>query len=239
MHVRPICQADCLALACATSALAEIPAGLRDAAARIDYGWYTGDRGLILAAREALDASAREPWGPYLRAYAAYRAGQIELARDAEAGQELARCVADAEIAAADETVAAEANVLIVACSAMASAAEPLRAVLHQRRLRQSLGQAEALAPDNPRLLLVRQRHLADTTVTPETVVSAFRDGRGRNTFPDWGEAEALLSQSEQRFAAGDLRGARDSLEETLLIAPDYSAALELKSRIAALTAAN
>ena len=37
--------------------------------------------------------------------------------------------------------------------------------------------------------------------------------------------------------AAGIL--AADSLEETLLIAPDYTKALELKSRIAAQTAAN
>lgn len=239
MRTRPICLAAVLAVACATNALAEIPAGLRDAAARIDYGWYTGDRGLIHAAREALDSSSREPWGPYLRAYAAYRAAQLDLDSGAETGQELTRCVSEAETAAADRAVAAEATVLIVACSAMAAAAEPLRAVWHQRRLRDALAQAEALATDNPRLLLVRQRHLADNTVTAGIVVSVFRDGRSRNAFPDWGEAEALLLQSEQRLAMGDLRGARDSLEETLLIAPDYRAALELKSRITALTAAN
>jgi Tfp pilus assembly protein PilF len=68
-----------------------------------------------------------------------------------------------------------------------------------------------------------------------DTVVTAFRDARAG--FPDWGEAEALLALSEQRLAAGDLRGARDALEETLLIAPDYTAALELKDRIGALTA--
>jgi hypothetical protein len=239
MRIPSVCLTVGLAIACATTSLAEIPAGLRDAAARIDYGWYTGDRSLILAAREALESSPREPWSRYLRAYASYRAGQIDLARGAEAGQELTRCVADAETAAADETVAAEANVLIVSCSAMAAAAEPLRAVWHQRRLREALAQAEALAADNPRLLLVRQRHLADAAVTVEIVVSVFRDSRGRNAFPDWGEAEALLAQSEQRLAAGDRRGARDSLEEALLIAPDYTAALDLKSRIAALTAAN
>lgn len=226
-------------MACVTVSAAEIPAGLRDAAARIDYGWYTGDRGLILAAREGLEGSAREPWSQYLRAYAAYRAGQIELARGVEAGESLASCAADAESAAANEAVAAEANVLIVACSAMAAAAEPLRAVWHQRRLRQGIEQAEALAAGNPRLLLVRQQHLADATVTVEAVVSSFRDSRGRNAFPDWGEAEALLLLSEQRLAAGDLRGARDALEETLLISPDYTAAIELKARIGALTAAN
>jgi hypothetical protein len=116
---------------------------------------------------------------------------------------------------------------------------EPLRAVWHQRRLRQALGQAETLAADNPRLLLVRLRHLGDAALTAEAVTAAFRMRRGRNAFPDWGEAEALLLQSEQCLAAGDLRGARDALEETLLIAPDYTAAIELKTRIGTLTAAN
>jgi hypothetical protein len=46
-----------------------------------------------------------------------------------------------------------------------------------------------------------------------------------------------LLGQSEARFAAGELRGARDALEQSLLIAPDYSAALELKARIGSRTA--
>lgn len=237
MQIRLLCLPVCLAIAGATTALAEIPAGMRDAAARIDYGWYTGDRGLILAARDALDPSAREPWSRYLRAYAGYRAGQLALASGADARRDLASCAVDAETAAADETVAAEASVLVVACSAMAADAEPLRAVWHQRRLRDALEQAETLAADNPRLLLVRQRHLGDAAVPVEDVVVAFRNGRGRNGFPDWGEAEALLIQSEQRLAAGDLRGARDALDEILLIAPDYSAALELKDRIGVLTA--
>src|SRR5262245_10485220 len=137
MRIRHLVLTASLALAFVFAALAEVPASLRDAAARIDYGWYTGDRGLILAAREGLATTAREPWGPYLRAYAAFRAAQLDLARDADAGQELALCVADAETAGADETVAAEASVLVVACSAMAAEVEPLRAVWHQRRLRQ------------------------------------------------------------------------------------------------------
>ena len=239
MRILALCLATSLTIASGSSALAEIPAGLRDAAARIDYGWYTGDRGLIQAAREALDSTSREPWGLYLRAYAAYRAGQLDLARGADAGEELASCAADAESATANGAIAAEASVLVVACAAMSASAEPLRAVWHQRRMRQGLEQAQALAAGNPRLLLVRRQHLGDAAVSTEAVVTGFRASRGRNAFPDWGEAEALLAQSEQRLAAGDLRGARDALEETLLIAPDYTAALELKSRMGALSAAD
>ena len=239
MRIRLACLTGLLALVCATAAAAEISAGLRDAAARIDYGWYTGDTRLILAARDSLEASSREPWSGYLRAYAAYRASQLLVDRGAPPGEELARCVADAESAGADAAVAAEAGVLIVACSAMSAAAEPLRAVWHQRRQRQGLEQVQALAPGNPRLALVRHRHLGDPAVTTDAVVAAFRSSRGRSAFPDWGEAEALLLQSEQRLAAGDLRGARDALDEILLLAPDFEAALELKARVGALTAAN
>jgi hypothetical protein len=224
-----------LAIAFATSAHAELSsAALRDIAARIDYGWFTGDAGLIDAARDALDGAAGDPWSPYLSAYAAYRAAQLALARGQAADADLERCANEAEAAAADRAVAPEAGVLIVACAAMAAAAEPIRAASQHRRIRQGLAQAEAPTAVNPRLLLVRQGHLDDQSITVEAVVTAFRDARAG--FPEWGEAEALLALSEQRLAAGDLRGARDALEETLLIAPDYTAALELKTRIGALT---
>jgi len=239
MRSRPLCLGTFLLILCAPAALAEISGGLRDAAARIDYGWYTGDRALVLAARDSLDLSIREPWALYLRAYGAYRAAQLNLVLGAEAGEELASCAADAESAGANEAIAAEASVLVVACSAMAAAAEPLRAVWHQRRLRQGLEHARALAAGNPRLMLVLRQHVGDTGIPAEAVVDAFRMSRARNAFPDWGEAEALLTQGELRLAAGDLRGARDALEETLLIAPDYTAALELKSRIGASTPAH
>lgn len=225
-----------LAIACAMSAHAELPsAALRDITARIDYGWFTGDVGLIHAARDALDSSASEPWSRYLGAYAAYRAAQLALARGQAVKTDLEHCADDADAAAADETVAVEASVLIVACAAMAAAVEPMRATWHQRRLRQGLAQAEGSAAGNPRLLLVRRTLPGEQGIAIDTVVTAFRDARAG--FPDWGEAEALLALSEQRLAAGDLRGARDALEETLLIAPDYTAALELKDRIGALTA--
>lgn len=239
MRIRLACLTGLLALVCETTAADEISAALRDAAARIDYGWYTGDSRLIRAARDSLDASSREPWGNYLRAYAAYRASQLLLDRGAAAGDELANCIAAAEAIGGDATVAAEASVLVVACSAMAASAEPLRAVWHQRRQRQGLEQAQALAPGNPRLALVRHRHLGDPAVSLDAVVAAFGSGRSASAFPDWGEADALLLQSEQRLAAGNLRGARDALDEVLLLAPDFEAALELKARVGALTAAN
>lgn len=231
------CAFPLMALACTTAVHAEPTAALRDAAARIDYGWYTGDVALIHAARDALDASGRDAEALYLRAYASYRGARLALALDTAPGDELESCVADAEavIDAGDEDLAAEANVLIAACSALAAALEPIRSASHQRRWRQAVADAGSLAPDNPRLRLVSKLHLDDTGLPIESVVAAFQNSR--TDFPDWGEAEALLLLAERTLANGDLRGARDALEETLLIAPDFTAALDLKDRISVLAA--
>jgi hypothetical protein len=239
MHTRSASCFWLLALVWATTLCAEPVAGLRDAAARIDYGWFTADLALIHAARDSLEAGSGDPWSHYLRAYASYRAARLALADDRAATADLERCAADAAAAAAGGAPAGEASVLVAACAALAATAEPLRAVWHQRRLRQALEEALARAAGNPRLLLVRALHVHDIALPADAIVAAFRDARVPGGFPDWGEAEALLLLSAQRLAAGELRGARDALEETLLIAPDYTAALELKSRIAALTAAD
>ena len=237
MVARLQCAIPVMALACTAAALAEPAAALRDAAARIDYGWYTGDVALIHAARDSLDASGRDAEALSLRAYAGYRGGRLAVAFGTASADELEACVTDAEAAmdAGDGNLAVEANVLIAACSALSAAAEPLRSVWHQRRLRQAIAAAGTLAPDNPRLLLVSRLHLDDISLPIESVVAAFRS-KGAD-FPDWGEAEARLLLAEHCLANGDLRGARDALEETLLIAPDYTAALDLRERISALAA--
>jgi tetratricopeptide (TPR) repeat protein len=131
--------------------------------------------------------------------------------------------------------------VLLAACAALAAAEEPLRSVLHQRRLRQALARAEALDPDNPRLRLVAylytSAHDADSQQALEAVLAAFRLHEDRHAYPEWGEAEALTLLGAIRLESGDLKGARDLLEEALLIAPDYAAAVQLRRRIHNLTA--
>lgn len=220
----------------------ELDGSLRDAAARIDYGWYTGDVGLVAAAGDSLAAQRDGPWVHYLRAYAAFREAELRQARGNSAEAAIDTCEREAGSAAEVPAAAAEATVLIAACAALAANEEPARALLHQRRFRQALARAVELDRDNPRLWLIGLNFDPDAgnglAVDPVTTVEAFR-ARGGFGYPDWGEAEALTRLGELRLDEGNLRAARDLLEEALLIAPDYTTARRLQGRIAELAQAN
>lgn len=239
MHVmRPAKHlfAGLLVAAAASGGTTAVGDRVRDAAARVDYGWYTNDPALIMAARDAVGREPGDPWAPYVSAYASYRAAELERAAGRSAVAELGDCEEAADSAAKSEAAEAEASVLIAACAGMAAAEEPLRGVLHLRRSRQALARARALAPDNPRLALVTYRLARDRADAPapaiEAVVEAFRSAHGSLGFPDWGEAEALTEAGRVRLAAGDRRGARDLVEQALLIAPDYTAARALQRAV-------
>jgi hypothetical protein len=221
---------------------AEVDSRLLDIAARIDYGWMTGDLALITAADEALAGRDGDAWGHYLRSYAAFRAAEWALATGKPAGDRLDDCSAQAEQAFAFDEAAVEASILLAACSAMASREQPLRAVLQQRRLRQGLEYAAERAPENPRLLLIATLYDPDGLIVPrppaQTLLDAFRADERLDAFPSWGEAEAMTLVAEARLQSGDTRGARDLLEQALLIAPDYSTARALRRRVAELATA-
>ena len=214
----------------------EVDSDIRDTAARIDYGWFTAELGLIIAARDALQTGSGDPWKSYLHAYASYRAAQLMQAQGVAIGPILDDCQGSADAAASDKDVEVEANVLQAACAALAAADEPLRSVFHQRRLRQALQHAHSLEADNPRLLLVTYLYARDTREGSqsalEAILAAYRDPADRHAYPDWGQAEAVTELGALRLESNDLRGARDLLEEALILAPDYSAAVQLRRRI-------
>jgi hypothetical protein len=207
----------------------------RDAAARIEFGWFTADARLIEAAAQSLGRERGDPWQSYLRAYAAYRMAALRLAQGQRAGEVLEDCATAAEAAAGEAAAEAEASVLLAACAALAARDEPLRAVLHQRRLRQALLHASTLDTDNPRLKLIAVQYLADEAAgsapTLEEVLAAF-ERQPNSAFPDWGQAEAMLLLAERQLALGDRRGARDLIENALLIAPAFSAAARLERQL-------
>lgn len=227
----------------ATAARADVDSALRDAAARIDFGWFTEDAALIASAGASLAGHSGGLWRDYLLAYAAYREAGLTQAGGCDAGPMLEACERHGEAAARSSQTEAEATILIAACAALAARAEPLRSVLHQRRLRQALARAAAIDAGNPRLLLVTARYAhqeGQGASNPfAAAVAAFRAYAGRYELPSWGEAEALALASRHRLDAGDLRAARDLLEEALLIAPDYAEALAIRHRLLARAAAD
>jgi len=220
------------------SPAADIDPVLLDAAARIDFGWFSGDENLILAASDTLARRDGDAWTRYLRAYSAYRLAQLRMAAGRPAGDAIDDCREQAELAAEASASATEALVLQAACAALAAVVEPLRSVLHERQLRQAIQRASRLDGDNPRLLLVALQYLdeaEDGLPSAETMLAAFRRQAGVDAFPDWGEAEGLTLLAARQLAAGDTRGARDLVQEALLIAPAYAPARSIETQLRAI----
>lgn len=145
-------------------------AELADLASRLAFGFYAGEASVVRAAEMQLEARAvQDERTRYLRALAAFRRAQLELAAraDAEVDELLDRCVELAEpaaenprraairVASVRDAAAAEAWTLAAACAAFAAHVEPLRAGAHGRRRDEALSRARAADPGNPRAELV------------------------------------------------------------------------------------
>lgn len=215
---------------------ANVDHSIRDTAARIDYGFYTGDLSLILAARSAIPERTADPWTSYLRAYASYRAAQVSASFDRSSGELIDDCLTAADEATASPETEVEANVLVAACAVLAASAEPMRSVLHQRRFRRAADRIQATEPGNPRFLLIAYASPgssdAEHRPTAQSLLNAFEVGRDAFAFPDWGEAEALTVIAARHLEVGDRRSARDYVEAALLSAPDFLEALQLEASI-------
>lgn len=219
---------------------------LSDIVARMDYGFYTGDPRVIEAARSEL-ARAGSDGGAYAyyAAYAAYRLSQLDVtARPRERRALIAGCLDAGRLSAQSEEWAAEAWILVAACSLQGIAQEPSRALGHGARLSEALAAAREIDGGNPRLLLIDSWYRPDgMTVESEQErrrellerARAEFDARDNDQGPDWGRAELLASLGKIYLELGERRDARDLIEQALIEAPDYYFALELRKAVSLL----
>jgi hypothetical protein len=227
---------------------------LADLAARVEFGFYSDDPTIVVAARAALDRlPGDDPAVREQRALAALRMAQLTAARGGEIDAWIADCLEHADSPEVDrrrpsrgESAAeAEAAILTAACSLLAARSSALKSAQHLRRMEQALARARSLDPDNPRLpLLAAWRasapSAANTAVALDAVeaeleraVAAF-EARGVRGGSGWGEAEALAQLGELRLTGGEIRAARDLIERALLVAPEYHYAEALRTRLQA-----
>ena len=213
------------------AARAELSAELLDLAGRVQYGYYQADARAIEAARVALDRLGDPPDVVYYRDLAALRLAQLGGRDDDKRLSDCARREAPAELT---RRAAAEAAVLAAACALAAS---------DDRRFEQALARARALDDDHPRIALLEAWALERTVArNPEAraeleakltaAVVAFDAWTPTIDDPEWGHAEALAALGESALARGDVRAARDLLEHALLLAPDYSRAVALRTAV-------
>jgi tetratricopeptide (TPR) repeat protein len=111
-------------------------------------------------------------------------------------------------------------------------------------RIGSHIDEAVLLEPKNPRVRLVEALALFERAGKDpsekqaalrklQAVTAMFEDIRAReSTTPEWGAAEAYAFLGRALFDQRDVVGAREALERSLLIAPEYAFARQLMAQI-------
>jgi hypothetical protein len=111
-------------------------------------------------------------------------------------------------------------------------------------RIGSRIDEAVKLEPKNPRVRLVEALAMFDRAGKDAAAKSAalkslrattamFEQARAQaSTTPEWGAAEAYAFLGRALFDQRDVVGAREALERSLLIAPDYAFARKLMAQI-------
>lgn len=215
---------------------------LDDAAARLQYAFYTSDvRSLeeVLALIDGfqVDDALAAPKA-YQLAYGYWKLALLYAVPEERprpnarslASKAAQTCVKQAQAAIAKDARLAEAYAIEAICDGF----PPTRNGAPACRGK-SLKTATSLAPANPRVQLIDALCSAPTTADPASVekwraiVAAFEAAPpSRPGKPDWGHAEALAQLGECYLQRGDTVAARDVLERALVLAPDYRQAQKL-----------
>ena len=235
-----------LALLVATSASSESVAELDDAAARMQYAFYTADSQGIETLLKNLEQFQVEDSlaasKSYQLAYGNWKLSQLYLQPLADqrprpnakslASKAAQTCVRYARQAVEQDASMAEALAIEAACDGHSATARAGSAGCANSK---PLRAANGLAPANPRIKLI-QAICASTTVTDPAAVERWRAvvasfeaaPPSRPGRPDWGHVEALTMLGETYLQRGDPVAARDALERALVMAPDYRQAQQL-----------
>jgi hypothetical protein len=235
-----------LAVLAAPLAYGESVTELDDAAAQMQYAFYTGDtQGIETVLKSLAEFQVEDPLAAnkaYQLAYGNWKLSQLYLQPLANAqprpnAKSLASkaaqtCVRNARDAVTKDAGLVEALALEAACDGHSATARSGSAgCANSKPLRTAAG----LAPANPRVKLVQAMCAPNPATDPaavdrwRAVVASFEAAPpSRPGKPDWGHVEALTMLGETYLQRGDPVAARDALERALVLAPDYRQAQQL-----------
>jgi hypothetical protein len=235
-----------IALLAGWNASAQDSVELDDAAARLQYAFYTGDTRSIEEVLALLQGAEVEPRFAgargYQLAYGHWKLAQLYAQPMDERAQSdmksiarkaAQRCAREAKAAIAHDANQAELYAIEATCDDFAPDARGggSPACARSRAMKHAL----TLAKDNPRVQLIQSLCQQGKTADPaaidrwRAVVATFEAAPpSRPGQPDWGHAEALVLLGESYLQRGDPVAARDALERALVMAPDYRQAQRL-----------
>jgi tetratricopeptide (TPR) repeat protein len=213
-----------------------------DLQAQILYAYHAEDTNLLANLVQTLSnqvkAGGADAALRYHLAHAQYRFGLLageRRAHDAESA--FADCIEQLKQVLEQDVKSADALALQSACYSNLAKYRRLEAVLLRSRAEDRLRTASALAPRNPRVLYLSAME-GFARAKPGTAENqrAFeqlqlaaqlfdQSSATRIDVPGWGHAEAYLALGRQLQSRGDLLGARNWIEKSLIVAPDFKAA--------------
>jgi hypothetical protein len=213
-----------------------------DLQAQILYAYQTEDLGelgnLAQALGNQVKAGGADAALRYHLAHADYRLGLLAARqRRKTSAPAFAGCIDQLKPVLDQDAKSVEALLLQSACYRELAKERHLEAVLLRTRADERLRSAAELGPRNPRVLyLVAMNGLAGSKPDSAEGRQAFatllaaaqlfeQSSATRTDVPGWGHAEAYLALGTQLAARGDVLGARNWIEKSLIVAPDYKAA--------------
>ena len=213
-----------------------------DLQAQIEYAFHVENKNQLTAILQTLSTQVKTNPDAALRyhlAHARYRYGLLEEhdkhARDTE--ESFSDCIDDLKPNLDQDAGSVESLVLQSACYTSLAGLKRLEAVVLRSRATDRLNTALKRAPRNPRAVmfsaldgLARSKpRSADNQKAFEQLKLAAQlfDQSSATSIdvPGWGHAEVYLTLGMQMKARGDLLGARNLIEKSLIVAPDYKAA--------------
>lgn len=231
---------------------ADSVAELDDAAAQLQYAFYTADtrhleQVLLLVDRLEISSNLKA-MKEYYAAYGQWKLAQLYsdvAARSTATGdartaasKAAQTCVQRSEEAFKLEPRMDEAYAINAVCSAFGPASRLAdRSAFSGCARSKPMRTAQQLGADNPRVMLIEAICLGGNDAVASTAMFdklreallAFESAApSRPGTPDWGQAEALVLLGEGYLKRGDSLAARDAIERALVLAPDYRKAQEL-----------
>jgi tetratricopeptide (TPR) repeat protein len=212
-----------------------------DLEAQILYAAHAEDRNelesLIQTLGTQVQGGAADVSLRYDLAHAEYRLGLLEAGSAAAAESAFAACADELKPVLQQDVDSVEALALQSACYSHLARYEKLAAAMDRSRAAARLRAAAKLAPRNPRVVYLQaMESLADAQPGPaetqrafvklQLAVQLFEDSSATSMdSPGWGHAEAYLEMGRQLELRGDIVGARNWMEKSLIAAPDFKAA--------------
>jgi tetratricopeptide (TPR) repeat protein len=213
-----------------------------DLQAQILYAYYIEDSNELASLVQLLhtqeQVNGADDTLRYHLAHAEYRLGLLYAKRRAAgADPAFAGCINELKPLLDKTPGNVEALTLQSACYANLARQRKVEAVLLDERADERISRAVELASRNPRVELVRAQETLSRSKPGsadslralgqlELSAQVFEQSTTTSVdSPGWGQAEAYLELGRQLQLGGDVPGARNWIEKSLLIAPDYRSA--------------